>query len=86
MAAMGGHVKKSNINMANLCYLAQESIWLVALTILKKIVNGKDYPIYYGQKKCLKPPTCAAQGRHQSSSKPTEIQRSPSPKTETPYS
>jgi hypothetical protein len=35
MAAMGGHVKKSNINMANLCYLAQESIWLVALTILK---------------------------------------------------
>ena len=42
--------------------------------------------MYYGQKKCLKPPTCAAQGRHQSSSKPTEIQRSPSPKTETPYS
>jgi hypothetical protein len=35
MAAMGGHVKKSNINMANLCYLAQESIRLVAFTILK---------------------------------------------------
>ena len=24
--------------------------WLVVLTILKKIVNGKDYPIYYGKK------------------------------------
>jgi hypothetical protein len=29
-----------------------------AITILINMeVNGKDYPIYYGNKKCLKPPT-----------------------------
>ena len=26
-------------------------IWLVVLTIWKKMVNGKDYPIYDGKKK-----------------------------------
>jgi hypothetical protein len=37
---------------------SQDGFWLVVLTILKKLVNGKDYPIYFmDNKKYLKPPT-----------------------------
>ena len=47
MAWFGGY----NSNMYDIIY------WLVVLTILKNMeVNGKDYPIYYGNK-CSKPPT-----------------------------
>ena len=30
-------------------YIYSMLIWLVALTILIKLVNGKDYPTYYGK-------------------------------------
>ena len=37
-------------------HLGKPIFWLVVLTILKNMkVNGKDYPICYGE--CLKPPT-----------------------------
>jgi hypothetical protein len=34
---------------------SRENDWLVVSTPLKNN-NGKDYPIYYGKKTCLKPP------------------------------
>ena len=38
---------------------SQDGFWLVVLTILKKLVTGKDYPIYFmeNKKSYLKPPT-----------------------------
>ena len=43
MGSNGSSVGEHNSNWT------VQFIWLVVLTILKKLVNGKDYPMYYGQ-------------------------------------